>query len=122
VCEKIEITLPIASLNVLQSVPLFWKRPQGFGQKPERAHLERRLATFGQETCSFDANEIANVKQTKKIDQIRANFFRVNINLNAASGIAKIKKVALAHVAMRGDAASRTNGLALRKFFAHLRD
>ena len=46
----------------------------------------------------------------------------MNINLNAPSGVAQIEKVALAHVAMRGDAASRAKSLALREFFAHLRD
>ena len=46
----------------------------------------------------------------------------MNINLNAPGGVTKIEEVALAHVAMRGDAASRAQDLALREFFAHLRD
>src|SRR6266849_2610061 len=58
----------------------------------------------------------------QKIDQLSANFFRVNINLNPAGGVAQVEKVAFAPIAMGGDAASRAKGLAFFKFFAHLRD
>src|SRR5205809_4846402 len=120
--EKIEITLPVARLNVLQAMPLFGKRPQSLRHKAESACLQRRFAALGEETGALDANEITDIEQTKKIDQIRANFLGVNINLNAPSGVAKIEEVALAHVPVRGDAASRAQNLALREFFAHLRD
>src|SRR5438552_15827970 len=83
---------------------------------------QRVLAALGEETCALGANEITDIEQTKKIDQVRANFFCVNVNLNAPGGITKIEEVALAHVAMRGDATSRAQDLALREFFAHLRD
>src|SRR5437667_11899749 len=120
--EKIEVTLPVARLNVLQAMPLFGKRPQGLRHKTESARLQRRFAALGKETGALDANEITDIEQTKKIDQIRANFFCVNINLNAPGGVTKIEEVALAHVAIRSDAASRAQDLALREFFAHLLD
>ncbi len=59
---------------------------------------------------------------TKKLDQFRANLFRVNVNLNAAGGVAQVEKVAFAHVAMRGDAAGDTTGFTFFKLLAHLRD
>jgi len=46
----------------------------------------------------------------------------VNVNLNAAGGVAKIEKMALAHVAMRGDAAGGANHFAFFKFRADLGD
>src|SRR6266567_996943 len=120
--EKIEIALPVARLNILQAMPLFWKRPQSLRHKTERACLQRGFAALGEETCALGANEITDIEQTKKIDQVRANFFCVNVNLNAPGGITKIEEVALAHVAMRGDAASRAQDLALCEFFASQRD
>ena len=39
-------------------------------------------------------NEVAHVEQAKEIDQLRANFFDVNINLNASCGIVQIEKMA----------------------------
>ena len=120
--QKIEITLPVTGLNVLKSVPFFGERPQSFGQHLEGAHLQCWFSTFREETCSLDANEIADVEQAKKIHLIGADFFRVNINLNAAGGVAQVEKMASAHVAMSGDAASGPEGCSLLKFFAHLRD
>src|SRR5438067_605994 len=120
--EKIEIPLPVARFDVLQSVPLFRERPQGLFHQAERARLQRRFAALSEETRSLDADEIANIEQLKKVDQVRANFLCVNINLNASGGITKIEEVAPAHVAMRGDAASRTQDLALHEFLTYLRD
>ncbi len=118
--EKIEVTLPVARLDILQPMPFFGERPQSFRQQSEGVRLQSRFTALGEETCSFDANEIADIEQTKKIDQLRPNFFRVNVNLDAAGSVAQIEKVALPHVSVRGDAAGRAEGLAAGKFFAHL--
>src|SRR5205807_1440945 len=45
-----------------------------------------------------------------------------NVNLNAPGRVAKIEKVALAHVAMRGDAAGGTKCVALSESRPNLRD
>ena len=47
-------------------MPFFGERPQGFRQQPESAHLQRRFAALGEETCSLDANEIADIEQAKR--------------------------------------------------------
>ena len=120
--KKIEITLSVADLDGLQPVPFFRQRPQSFREHPEGAHLDRRFPAFREKACALDADEIPDIEQAKKIDQLSANFFRVNINLNPSGGVAQVEKVAFAHVAMRSDAASRAKGLAFFKFFAHLRD
>src|SRR5205809_375248 len=64
----------------------------------------------------------ADVQQTKKLDQFRANLFRLNVNLNAAGGVAQVEKVAFAHVAMRCDAAGDVTCFTFFKLLAHLRD
>ena len=85
-------------------------------------HFQGWFPAFGDETGSFDANEIANIQKAKKIDQLRANFFCVNINLNASGGIAQIEKMALAHVTMGGDTAGGAKGFAFFEFLAHFRN
>src|SRR5881398_398076 len=84
----------------------------------QKTAYEMLSGDWSSDVCSSDLD----IEQTKKIDQIRANFLGVNVNLNASSGVAKIEEVALPHVAMRSDAASRAQELAIREFFAHLRD
>ena len=71
---------------------------------------------------TIDANEVAHIKQAKEFDQLRANFFDVNINLNASGGIAQIEKVAFAHVTMGGDTASSAKGFAFFEFLAYFRN
>src|SRR6266404_6388027 len=103
-------------------MPFLRKRPQGFGKQTERVHFQCWFPAFGDKTRSFNSDEIADIQQAEKIDQLRANFLCVNINLNAASGVAQIQEVALAHVAMRRDAARRTKSLAFFELLAHLRN
>ena len=61
--DEIEITLAVPRFDVLQSVPFFRQRPQRFGQHLERAHFQCRLPAFGDKTCPFDADEIAEIEQ-----------------------------------------------------------
>ena len=120
--HKIEITLPIPRFDVLQSMPFFRERPQGFRQHLKRVHLQRRFAGFGEKTGSLHADEIAKIEQSEKLDRLRADFFRVNVNLNASGRVAQIEKMTFAHVAMRGDAARCAKSLAFLELFAHLRN
>ena len=59
--EKIKITLAIARLNVLQSVPFLRERPQGLGQQLKRPHFQRRLTGFREKARSLDANKITDI-------------------------------------------------------------
>src|SRR6266404_647212 len=103
-------------------MPFLGKRPQGFGKQAERAHFQCWFSAFGDKTCSFNPDEIANIQQAKKIDQFRANFLCVNINLNATLGVTQIQKMTLAHIAMGRDAPRCTKSLAFFELLAHLRN
>jgi hypothetical protein len=46
----------------------------------------------------------------------------VNVNLNAAGGVAQVEKMAFAHVAMRRDAAGDITRFIFFKLLVHLRD
>src|SRR6185369_4847927 len=103
-------------------MPFLRERAQSFGQQLERFHFQCWFPAFGDKTGSFHSDEIAEVEQLKKVDQLRADFFRVNIDLNAPCRVAQIKEMTLAHVAMRRDAARCAKGLAFPEPFAHLRN
>src|SRR5882762_1192361 len=103
-------------------MPFFRERPQRLGEQLECLGFYRRFAAFGDKTCPFHANEIANVQQTKKLEQFRTNLPCVNVNLNATGDVTQVEKVAFAHVAMRGDAAGDTSDFIFFKLLAYLRD
>ena len=60
-------------------MPFFRQRPQGFCEQ-----LERWTFTVGSPLLvkkhSFHPDEIADVEQPKKVEQFRADLFRVNVN------------------------------------------
>src|SRR5436309_9629147 len=120
--KNIEIALAVPSFDVLQSVPFLGKRPQGFSKQPKRAHFECRFPAFGEKTRPFNPDEITDIQQAKKIDQIGANFFCMKVNLNAARGVAQVQEMAFAHVAMSRDTPRRTKSLAFFELLVHLRD
>src|SRR5512132_352210 len=103
-------------------MPFFRERPQRLGEQLECLDFYCRFAAFGQKACSLHPDEIADVQQTKKLDQFRTNLFGVNVNLNATGDVTQVEKVALAHVAMRRDAAGDTTHFAFFKLRAHLCD
>src|SRR6266436_5599886 len=102
-------------------MPFFRQRPQRLGQQLKRAHLQCRLTAFGDKTCSLYADEIADIQQSKEFDELRPNFFCVNIDLNPTGDVTKVEEVAFAHVAMRSDTTRRTQGFAFFKLPVHLR-
>ena len=75
-----------------------------------------------QKAGSLHPYEIADVQQTKKFDQFRANFFCVDIDLDASGGITQVKKMAFAHVAMRSDTTGDAKCFTFLKLLVHFRD
>src|ERR1700730_3134802 len=101
-------------------MPFFRQRPQRLGQQLKGAHLQCRLTAFSDKTCAFHPDEIPNVQQAKKLEQLRATFFCVNIDLKPTGDVTEIKEVAFSHVAMRSDTTRCTQGFAFLKLPAHL--
>ena len=102
-------------------MPFFRQRSECFRQHLKFRNLKCRFAGLGEKTFSFDTDEIAKIQQLEKIDSLGASGFGMNVNLDAAGGVAKIDKVAFPHVAMRRDAPGRPQRFAFLEFFAHLR-
>src|ERR1700693_4287884 len=103
-------------------MPFLGERTQCLGKEREPAHLQCWFAALGDKTCSFNADEIADIQQAKEIDKLRPNLICMNIDLNSPCGVAQVEKVAFAHVAMGGDTTRRTQRIALLKSIAHFHD
>src|SRR5205807_6108194 len=120
--NKIDITLSMTRFDILQAVPFFRWRPERLGQHFEFVRFQRRFASLRQKTSAFYPDEIAEIEQIENLHRRRANLFLVEIRLNAAGHVSKIDKVALAHVAMRRDSASRAQRIAFFEFLTNFRD
>src|SRR5262249_3518657 len=118
----VEIPLSVTRLDILQPVPFFRERPQCFRQENEVVHLQCWFSRLSDKTCSLSSDEVAKIEQAKQIHGFGTNFFRVDVNLKPAGCVAKIEKVAFAHVAVCSDAACDVKCFPLFKFAADLCD
>src|SRR5439155_8413257 len=80
--KKIEITLAISRLNILQALPLFRQWPQRFGQDLKFVHPSRAFAGLSQKTKTLYTDEIANSQQVKDLDRVGAHLLLVKIHLD----------------------------------------
>src|SRR5438270_840065 len=68
--DQVKISLTIARLHVLESMPFFGERTERFRQNFKAMHFQRRLTRFRRETCSFHADEIAEIEQAKSLHRL----------------------------------------------------
>ena len=64
--DQIEVALPVARLDVGQSVPLLRQRTQGFPEQADLLHLDGQLVGLGAERAAADAGEVADVHQLEE--------------------------------------------------------
>ena len=118
--DEVEVALAVPRLDVLQSVPLFRQRVQRLAQDDETRGLDRRLAGFRREALALDSDEIADIQL---VVERRAGFpdrFVLQIDLHAPTMVAHVEKMALAHVAARGDTARDRDRFALGESRANI--
>src|SRR5437867_9040863 len=120
--DQIEISLTIARLDILQAMPFFRQWPQRFRQHCKFFRFQRLLAGLRQKTEALHSDQVAEIEQIENLHRLRADLFRMKVDLDAPGRVAKIDKVAFAHVAVRGDAASGAKCVALLQFRPDLRD
>ena len=120
--HQIEIALAITRFDIRQAMPFVGQGPQALGQHFKRCTFRRRLARLGEKATSLHSDEIPQVKQSENLHRLRAELLCLHINLNPPGCIAQIEKVALPHVAVRGDPPRRAQRRAFGKFFAYLAD
>jgi hypothetical protein len=120
VSHQIEIALPIAGFDVLQTVPFFGQRTQRFRENLKPGNLQARLARLGEEARAFHADEIAEIEQVENLHRFGADLFGMEINLDSSGGIAQIDEMAFPHVAVRRNPAGHAKDLAFLEFGADL--
>ena len=120
--HEVEVTLPVARLDVGEPVVLVRQRAQRLRQRHEPRDPHGRLAGFADEAFALDAEEIADVEQRENLRLLRREALEVDVNLDAPGQVAQVEEVRLAHVAVRGDAAGGAEHGAFREFLADLGD
>src|SRR3954468_2777776 len=98
--NQVEVALSVTRLHILKSVPFFRQGPERFREQLELVHLERRLAGLGEKAIALDADEIAEIDEFKQFDDLRTDFFCVEVNLDPPRRIPHIDKMAFPHVAV----------------------
>ena len=107
VSHEIEVTLTVTDFGVLQSVPLCRRGPQCLAEDEEGGQLDRDFAGFSGEHRASDANEVPEVKVLEDFKLFIAQRLFLGVNLDAPALIFDVDELALAHVAVCGDAAGQ---------------
>ena len=103
--HQIEVTLAVADFRVFEPVPLGRRRAQRLGQDDKAGGFDGNFAGFGGEQRSFHPDKIGQVEMGKYVPLFITEDIFLGVNLDAAALVAHIDEHALAHVAVRGDAA-----------------
>ena len=103
--DQVEVTLPIALLDIREAIPRRWHRPQRFAQEGETLDAQRWLAGLGDKTFALDSDEVGQIDQLEDFHLLRSEFLPADKQLHPPARVAQIEEVAFAHVAMRRDAA-----------------
>ena len=118
VAHQVEVTLAVANLGVFESVPFGWRRAQSLGKNHECGELDRNFTGFGGEHRAAHADEIAEVEVFEDIELFVAERLLLGVNLDPctalrATSVFDVNELALAHVAVRGDAPGQRDFAAL---------
>jgi hypothetical protein len=96
-------------------MPLVRQRSQCFRQYLKIFDPNCWFSRLRDKTLPFHTEKIANIHQLKYSGLFHRQLFQTDVDLKATTHIAKIKELALAHIAMRRDPARHTDPCAFRK-------
>ncbi len=114
--DEVEVALAVFDLGVLHAMPLVGQRAERLREHGEIFHADRGLAGARDERLALDANEVAKVEVLEDRERLVADLLRVNENLDAPRRVGHVEELALAHVAVRGNAAGHAERGAFGKF------
>jgi hypothetical protein len=86
------------------------------GQDGEALDLHADLAGAGLEEGALDADEVGQVEVLEDLEAFVAEGLLLGVDLDAAGDVLQVEELALAHVAMGGDAAGDGDGVAFGEF------
>ena len=118
--DEVNVTLTVAHIGVLQTVPLLGQRNEVLGQQSQLGDLDRDLTLLGAEYLAGDADEVADVHLLKALVNVLAQCVTGDVQLETAIAVGQVCKGCLAHDALGHHTASQTDGLTLHLFEAIL--
>ncbi len=111
--DEVNVTLTVAHIGILQTVPLLGQRCKVLGQQGQLGHLNRDLTLLGAEYLAVDADEVANVHLLKALVNVLAQCVTGDVQLETAIAVGQVCKGCLAHDALGHHTACQTDGLTL---------
>ena len=102
--DQVQIALTIADLGVGESLPLGGRRPQGLREDHKRLQLHAGLPGASAEQRSPGSDEVGKVQVLEDLELLVAERLLLGIDLQASGDVLEVDELALAHVAMGGDA------------------
>ncbi len=98
--DKVQVSLPVAGLHVLQAVPLLRQWPEGLGQQGQLVHPKAGLAGTREEERALGLDNVTDVQIP--LEQIVGLFVhsivsKSHVDLNAAAAIGDVREGSLTH-------------------------
>src|SRR5687768_8194554 len=94
--DQIQVTLPVADLDVRQAVPLLRQRLEALGKKFELRGMDRQLVGAGAEQPSLDADEVTEVEQLVDLEIELGQGILPDVDLNLFLAVGDDEEVRLA--------------------------
>ena len=105
--DQIEITLAVADLDIGQAVPFFRHRHVAFCEELQARRPNRQLVGARAKQMSFDADDIAEIQQSKQLEIALLQRVLLDVHLNARAAIGQHQEIRLPEAANPQNAAAR---------------
>src|SRR5260370_3312288 len=106
-----EISLPVAKLNIHQAVPFFRQRQQRFRKEENLLDPNGQLIGLGSKQVPAHANRVAQIQQVKQLKSLLSDNIFLYIDLSALSASLQVRKTRFPHQPESHDAAGDTHFL-----------
>src|ERR1700690_1306044 len=102
--NQVPITLPVSCLNILESMPLFWKRSDRLCHQLKCCHLDGQFISLCAKEPAPYANDIPNIKFFQKLVSF-SEYIPLEIYLDLSGVILDMCKCCLAKIPIGNDPA-----------------
>ena len=95
--DEVNVTLTVTEVGILETVELFGKGKQGFGEKLDLLCMKRDLTRFGTESVAFDTEDITDIPFFEVCVIEFADFVALDVNLDLAFAVVEVSEGSLTH-------------------------
>ena len=96
--DKINISLTVTHILILQAVPLFREREKGLGKESNFLSMNRNLALSCTENKALNTNDIADVPLLEFSKLVCTDIVHSYIYLHTVAAVTNVNEVSLAHI------------------------